>query len=313
MKKAFLGMLLVVIATGLGSCADTGAKPDALPITLRESVGVVALDPDQPVDKRKEAVAVLESIAEGEKQDDRLINRASALYILGSLYRLGKQHPAKFFEQDLEKAALYLSNASTFGMVAAMAAMAELKLTQHKPLDAMIWAQVFAYYTKVQRETELEAYGVDNGAYAAFLLSRCFDSLGKKADHDEIQRGAAAFAAQYDQQIREAIKKNVEWRAEINRSTPNAALSLLRQNAPTSNENWPKTPGAIVYILAVDLRGKVIKTFVADSLPDEAIAKAFRRVDYTSYLHFNEVPKEADVRWAQVPVYFDNNTFSIKK
>src|SRR6185436_5560579 len=40
-----------------------------------------------------------------------------AQYLLGTLYRLGKRHPAKLFERDDDKAATYLSNAAVHGQV----------------------------------------------------------------------------------------------------------------------------------------------------------------------------------------------------
>ena len=74
---------------------------------------------------------------------------AYAQYLLGTLYRLGKSHPAKLFERDDEKAGKYLSNAAVNGQVLAMAGMAELELRRKQPMKAMIWAQAFARYEPV--------------------------------------------------------------------------------------------------------------------------------------------------------------------
>src|SRR5436190_8806726 len=108
-------------------------------------------------------------------QSDALHGDPLSQYLLGTLYRLGQRHPAALFERDDDKAATFLSNAAIHGQLYAMAAMAELELRPRRPTEAMIWAQAFTLY---QKESPAGAPD-DHQAYAAYLLQRCFEKVGR--------------------------------------------------------------------------------------------------------------------------------------
>lgn len=67
-------------------------------------------------------------------------------YVLGTLYRLGKSHPARLLKHDYQKAAGLLGHAALDGHVLAMAGLAELELEARRPLAGMMWAQAYVNF-----------------------------------------------------------------------------------------------------------------------------------------------------------------------
>jgi hypothetical protein len=106
-----------------------------------------------------------------------------AQYVVGSIYRRGDdaQPPVA---RDADQAQRYLSTAAAHGRVFAMAKMAELELAEDRPLDAMIWTQIYGYYRGWAGTANPGDYGEHNERqptlYYEDLLRRVSERAKKK-------------------------------------------------------------------------------------------------------------------------------------
>lgn len=272
----------------------------------------VLFDPDIPLARKSRDIRGLGVSAES--------GNSSSQHLIGSLYRLGDQHPAKIFPVDTVKAKKYLGNAAIQGSLPAMAAMAEIELANKNNKDAMLWSQVYAYYSK--EETEQLKDG-SNLAYQAFLLKRVIDAA-RKENKDYLDKSFLEdfnnFFVNYDAQI-QANKKRVFTSAEIEKykacdtnkdsTLQNTVLlnaNKIRANAQTSHTLG--SPGFAYFLLGINADGVVVRALVVDSLPSEAYAKGLTIV--AKALNFNKTPG-LELRQAYIPLTFDDHSIRIKK
>ncbi len=273
----------------------------------------ILFDPDIPLVQKFKDVRGLEISAES--------GNSLSQYFIGSLYRLGEKHPAKIFSEDIVKAKKYLSNAAIDGNLPAMAAMAELELAAKNNKDAMLWSQVFAYYSKVETEKLKDG---SNLAYQAFLLKRVVDAA-RKENKDYLDKSFLEdfnnFFVNYDTKI-QANKNRVLTSADIEKSklcdfankdstSQNTVLlhaNKIRANAQTSYALG--SPGFAYFLLGVNADGSVIKALIVDSLPNEGYAKGLTVVAKT--LEFNKTPV-LELRQVYIPLTFDDGSIRIKK
>lgn len=270
-------------------------------------------DPDIPLARKLEDIRGLEVSAES--------GNSSSQHLIGSLYRLGDQHPAKIFPADIVKAKKYLGNAAIQGSLPAMAAMAELELANKNNKDAMLWSQVYAYYSKEEAE-KLKAGS--NLAYQAFLLKRVIDAA-RKENKDYLDKSFMEdfnnFFVNYDAKI-QLNKKRVSTSEEIKKykACDFANKDSTLQNTVLLNANKIRasaqttyalgSPGFAYFLLGINADGVVVRAFVVDSLPNEAYAKELTIV--AKALEFNKTPG-LELRQVQVPLTFDDYSIRIKK
>ena len=126
-----------IIVALLLACVSLMVNADELPSSKIANLAQF-LDPATPLAQRQELFSVWHKQAVDGDID--------AQYIVGSLYRIGDSNKPAVVAVDADKARRYLSTAAANGRIIAMAKMAELELTENRPLDAMVWAQLFGYY-----------------------------------------------------------------------------------------------------------------------------------------------------------------------
>ena len=287
--------------------ASSEAKPETC-----YNAGIL-LDPELPLSTKKIELAHLAASAEsGDKM---------ARYLLGSFYRLGENHPAKIFPQDNEKAKIYLSNAAIAGSYAAMAGMAELELKNKNYREAMLWAQVFAHYSDLEKKKQ---NADSNQAYQAYLIQRIlqFTNKDKIKYSDQLLRDdLLGFHAKYNQKILEiesdAQQKTNRLADEIctvktgrGRTDDLKLVSGPTMDAGPLTAQKMSSPGYAFYLVAIDSKGKVSRVFTADSMPDASYAKALAYV--ARRMKFNQ-SKETKDRYAYVPLSFDDFSVAFKK
>jgi hypothetical protein len=288
----------VTLADETGSDAGAPPAPGSGDYAVR-----IAIDPAQGEERQ---LAEARRIAFAADRGD-----SYAQYVIGSLYRLGKRHPAALYERDDHKAEIYLSNAAAHGQVYAMAGMAELELLRKHPMEAMVWSQVFALYESVLVHASDDQ--PSRQAYAAYLIQRADEKLG----HDDevrlkIQSHFLAFQQQHDATIRAALLEH----GNLQSGTAEPGLEMLNARdrylgEPNAIEERMKTPGHAVFLLGVDTQGKVQTELVLDSLPDALFAQGLAR--NAKRLHFNSAPDGTALRWAILPIAFDNFTLRLEQ
>jgi hypothetical protein len=294
-----VALALVLALTESAHAGDEAATSTAAPDHLYRAE--LLLDPAVGIEVQLAQMAQVEREA---KAGD-----ARAQYLLGTLYRLGKRHPAALLERDDDKASIYLSNAATSGQVLAIAGMAELELRRQRGMEAMVWAQAFALYQK-DEPRDPRVTRPDNQAYAAYLLQRCYDKIGRGDEaQQQLVDAFVAFQANHDAKIRSGLGLA---RIEGITGAPLQLVSAPERplGTPSATEERMKTPGIALFLLGVDAKGAVQRRLVVDSLPDQVFAEGLTRV--ADRLRFNPIDGMTELRWGITPIAFDNLKIGIK-
>lgn len=224
-----------------------------------------------------------------------------AQYIVGTLYRMGDDHPAKVVKRDLDKAELYLSNAAIQGELGAMAGMAQIKLNRGQPGDGLIWAWAFVEFGSKKDDATSSDKLVDQ--YAEYLFSRCMNALGPagQAKMKEFDQYSQAFYARYGERILKRVKGNpvliTGGGPEIifeGESVLPAPSGFLAQRFA-----YPDFyPGYATLLVQIDPTGKAVNAAVIDAEPNGAVGAYFARQVLTR-VKYNRLPEQLP----QVPRY----------
>ena len=207
--------------------------------------------------------------------------------------------------RDVDSARRYLSNAAANGYLTAMAKMAELELAERRPLQAMIWAQLYGHYTlnpvAGKKIDEDKASG-----YFANLLHRADVAFDKKQDMT-MRNDVAAFIFLHDKQIRAGMAGG-----EIKSESPAHSGETTRQTyAPKTG----RAPGVhndelAEFLVAFAANGHATQAWLIDAVPDfdsgSKIANIAERV------RVNAIPAGADTRYGVVPILYTFRRYKIK-
>ena len=228
-----------------------------------------------------------------------LADRGSALvqFLVGAMFRSGMEHPTHLVPRDLDKAAIYLSNAAINGQVDAMASMAELSLTQHKVLDAMVWAQLFAHYDAIKINSAAHLAGAKARGYTAKLLLRCADAGRETIEQASLNERLQSFVAEYDDRIRQSRERG--------QSFPNAQRLEFDGVQVIRVSEYLKISARADYVLGVDGYGVLKKVMTIDAWPEARLADDIQPL--LERLHFKKLqnPEADGLRWGVLPMVFD--------
>ena len=177
------GVLLALAAFSSAAAAER-APVDAMDARQLETL----LSADANVDLRKAALQGVVARAQG--------GDGWSAFLLGALYRSGKDHPAKLMDRDPDTARHWLElcvDRAPRCPLLALTSLAELELAENNVKPAMQWAQAYAVLDRElgtrqaakgdvperRRDAELRT------SYHAYLLERLYrrmPTLGKDAD-----------------------------------------------------------------------------------------------------------------------------------
>lgn len=240
------------------------------------------VNPDTPLAERRKILAIFEHDAE--------MGDYYKQYIVGSIYRLGEHGAVPIVPQDLAKARRYLSNAAVNGYRTAMAKMAELELADHHPLDAMVWAQIYGYYTGVFDAKTPR----DKTSFYAELVYRISKWLPKK-QMPTVVDDLNQFIANYDTHVRAGSKAIEE---DYSRQ------SLTRTYAPSQADHAdPSLPsGAADYVIAFRPDGTAAQAWLLDAMPTPEVGHSMREIAMRTRV--TPDPGTKTLRYASMPVRF---------
>lgn len=241
-----------------------------------------AMDVLEPRVARDSKNAALKALQDSADQGNPI-----SQYVMGSLYRLGKDHPAHVVDKDLDKAEVYLSNAAIQGQLGAMAGMALIKLERDRPDDALVWSWAYAQFTA----SDSEHYGGNKrvGQYALKLFLKCRERVGKaRADSAEMQTYKKAFIDQYGPRISPTLGRAAQmyW---------GGPLKLLSSELRPPSGISTRFPALAVFMLEVRPDGSVARAVAIDSLSNERIASLWLSQVRDS-LTFNSLTEAAPQR-----------------
>ena len=302
MRRSFCAFC---IAVAVLVCGAAHADTTELPPCPADDLAADLLNPEGDAGRRQ--VVLEELIADG-----KTTGRYSR-YLLGSLYRLGREHPAALLDRDVAKAKPLLAHAALDGYLMAMAAMAEIELAAGKPMDAMVWAQAYVHF---KRKLEPVPEGFAE-AYPADLLDRIYDRLGRSSAHDkEIAEYLAAFVATHGPKIEAGHGKPPTGNPTCRRTSADWPTKRIADDggrirvAHTRAARAISSPGQVLFKLWIAPDGQVAKVLVVDSLPDMSAAEGLR--GSVERMRFNAVAAEAPLRSVLLPMSFDDRSVSLR-
>lgn len=175
MKRAALALVLAMPVAGLAADTPASAAKDELAGEEVEALFSPAADTAAHASALKHAVRLA------------MAGDGRAAFYLGVVYRHGEEHPSQAVERNVETGRYWLEKCvgSERCPAMALASLAELELKAGNDKAAMQWAQAWAtmeQQIEKKRETPSQAPGRD--AYAAHLLSRCFERLPRSTRDD---------------------------------------------------------------------------------------------------------------------------------
>ena len=225
------------------------------------------LDASVPADQRR-------SLFEGWRTA-ALSGDADAQYIVGSIYRRGDSIEPHVVDRDADQARRFLSTAAGYGRLLAMAKMSELELSEERPLEAMIWTQIYGAYRGWVRNENITDYGEHNEReptlYFEDLLRRVTERMRQKLGSqksDVVLAQLNAFVAAHDNDVRAGL-----WRDGI---APHWAGARLKyENARSFRRvQVPIRDMLSEWVLVFGVEGSVKVAEPFDALPNFVKANA---------------------------------------
>ena len=288
-RRLATAVLLFVLLFGSASAATPlpAESPLAPYRVALNGYWAQVLDGSVPLAQRQQALSKIEQEAQTGDQHD--------LYVLGSLYHMGRDASGSLVQRDVAKASLYLGNAATRGSVLAMAKMAEIKLASRQYREAMNWAQIYGHYVMLLPKADRPRDG-----YAAELVQRVIDRLGKSA-MPEIMRDVDSFIAAHD--------------ADIRSGTDSKLTGAVLHPAPKSKAyvaphgRLAAHAGFADYLLSFNPDGSLAKAWLLDAVPDAELGLILQK--YASELTVPPAKAGSDgtSRYAWMPVIYDDGRY----
>jgi TPR repeat protein len=271
MRIAAALMVLACVCT-LVAYAEEAGSPEQHERERADFVTQGLLDPGAPADRRTELAARLEALAL-ERND------ADLLYVVGSLYRLGREASLTSpYPRDLDKAREYLSRAALKGRRGAMGKLALLELDAGNRFEANVWAQLQAHYErefargrKDRDGKEREVFGVAN------ILALTQDGFPKD-EVPKLEERIRMIIGTYDTSIREGMRRLLEAQAR----SPLRNARLDRCHLPQGQLQVSRArramylAGGAEYYVAFADDGSADRTWLLDVWPDVRMERGLR-------------------------------------
>lgn len=280
-------VMLLALCSSATVAADRQNPAATSSRTALNAAWAEVLDEHVPLIERQRVLVQIEQEAPTGDQHD--------LYVLGSLYRMGRRASGSLVRQDLDKASLYLSNAAMRGSILGMAKTAEIKFATHQYREAMNWAQIYGHYALL-----LPRNSRPHDGYAAELVQRVLDKLGKAA-MPEIMHDVDSFIALHDAEIRSGTD------GKFTEENPHPVPKAKPYVAPDAR--FAPRAGFVDYLLAFNADGSVANVFLLDAVPDPALGLTLRK--YATEMAIAPAEGEAGnaLRYAWVPVMYDDGRY----
>lgn len=280
-------------ASATGHAADTAAAGgEALACY---SIGRV-VDPDLAPDAVAVEMAVLTAAAEGGSDQ--------AAYVLGTLHRLGPEHPAQRLPQDPVLADQWLRKAALAGNLFAMSGLAENELARGRARESLVLALARIHYGKNHPDPAFRKIAT----YQADLVRRGFEALGEpRTEHleaallDEVQafvdaHGEGIVAGLFrwqEPQVPSGCAGEVDqarWPLEMR----GVSSVLLRTGSEAE-----APPRFVLFHLVVKPNGRVERALPVDFAPDAGLMPRTRRA--AEGMIFNKL-EDAPLRTGLLPL-----------
>jgi TonB family protein len=184
-----------------------------------------------------------------------------------------------------------------------------LLLVEGEPRKALLWAHLFAHYRRIDYPPG-ESFAERRQAYAASLLLRSATALERVAgDYGSIQVDLDEFVARHDADIRAGMVARRESVADKAEARPENRLVQASSTVRRSDIGTGE-PGQAIYRIGVGRDGRVKRVLIVDSVPDRRFGWRMRNIARRT--RFNPSPDAEPLRWAVMPIVFDDHSVSMR-
>jgi hypothetical protein len=278
---------MLIVAASMAHAEESGEEKYALHKLLDTQVSV------------QERQAIFDHVKE-----QAAAGKTGAQYVVGSLYRIGKKLDANVVDSDMDAAKKYLSIAAAHGRLLAMAKMAEIELASNRPMEAMIWTQLYGHY---KDELEPGEKGKPITGYFADLLHRVQSAFDQKQS-PQMQQYLGGFIAQHDADIRAGYADAQA--LDSDGSKTESRVQNLHYESNVAKLRNVKEDEIAEYVVAFDAHGVPQRLWLLDAVPDVLLGKELRAV--ATHIRVNETTS-SELRYAVVPIDYSFGSFAIRR
>lgn len=247
-----------------------------------------------------------------------------AAYLLGALYRSGKEHPAKLVERDPDTSRYWLLRCvdSEGCPLLALASLAELELAEGQAKPAMQWAQAWivldreltARLPQEDRQSPTSLRALMRTSYHAYLIERCY-ALMHGNEQERNTQGLAWFnelRAKKGKALDKILFAAIDQRSDtigpidhgLEPTAENQRRRTLDGRVPT-----PRQPALGIYLFRGDPAGGQAESVqTIEALPNPAKTFGMKAMVRSMRTKPYEAPAAAR-RYAIVPLSFNQSNY----
>ena len=269
--RVLAACMATLLGIGSSHAADSPPADDPAATIGIDFLHKGLLDPDAPAQARTALAAEIEQHAL-ERKD------AYLLYVVGSLYRLGREaSPTSPYARDVDKAREYLTRAALKGRPGAMGKLALLELDAGNRFEANVWAQLQAHYEVEFARIRSLRDGRESPVFAvANVLALAQDGLAKE-QIPMLEQRIREIIDRYDAPIRVGLERALE--AQSSSPLRNARLDrcqLPRGVEQKFGRRANYVAGGAEYYVSFADDGSAGRLWLLDAWPDVRMERALR-------------------------------------
>jgi hypothetical protein len=294
--KGMFALLVASLALVVGS-AQASATGDQEEQRFAGWIHRGLLDPDAPIEKRREIAAEIEALTTDDAEP-------LLLYLMGSLYHQDPDHSGSPLPQNLDRARELLSRAALHGRLPAMAKLSTIELQAGNRFEANVWAQLYYHYAKDQAKADPRW----SEGFAASILRNALDGF-PKSDMDSLSASVGAMITQYDEQIRQGLSKAAEEMSRNRLRDARPGKRVLLNSRDTTGRTYDS--GIAEYVIEFAGDGTIKQLWTLDAWPNPKLGKVLRNVAL-GYRVDSKLASEAAGAVSILPLEFADGRYTIR-
>ncbi len=287
-----IAILAWVVAAGIAKANDAADQQ-----RFADWIHGGLLDPNAPLDERREIAAEIEVLTRDNTDPD-------LLYLLGSLYHQDPDHSSSPLPQNIDRARELLSRAALHGKVPAMAKLSTIELQAGNRFEANVWAQLFYHYAKEQAKVDPRW----SEGLAASILRNALVGF-PKSEVDALNESVGAMIAQYDAQIRQGLGAIAGVAANNRFKDARRGNRVLLNSTDALGRTYES--GVAEYVIEFAADGTLKQLWSLDAWPNPKLAKVLRNLALGFRIDA-KLANEADGVMGILPLEFVDGRYSIR-
>lgn len=295
--------LLVAVGTSLAATTTVAGEPL---VTLESTEKMLLLLPDSGEQERASALAKAKSSAQS--------GNGAAAFVLGALYRSGRDHPARAVARDVDVARDWLERCVDLVDCPAevLSSLAELELAEGNAKRAMQWAQMASIFEReIDRESPNRRDSISG--YLPGLLMRVYATLPEATSTNEI---IAAWTSELVKERGDELDRMLDSMIKQSKATAAGEGPQFVHSNRTYRQmsrSVPLSDAHATYLVDVPAQGgRASQVAMIEGVPTPRDARGLVRV--ARLLEFDPfTPDEGRASFmVHVPIMLDSNRLSMR-